>query len=255
MEDLKPLLRRDASEIVSASTQGLGSLSELVAKTASQKGYSEEIIRRLVAETNKTFLEKTAQTDFPLAQVEEVFEALYSSPANLTKVAYTYPEYERHEPNFDWFEKSASLTQSNNEKPDDFRHVYRELARKETGRLQHKRASLHQASKDSYEKASNNIAFLKTLGYSETELHDSLNSKGVSTDVCKYASDIYKNISKSANTFVNRAHYETESYLEGVKESLVKFASEFTQFQQTDKEYIHAKKMQDEVYKQARILI
>lgn len=255
-DDIRPFLRRVANSLV-RNQEPHESLDVCAAKVARAEGLNELNILNLIKEANQAYRSIHSVDDFNKATPEGVYEAMHGSP-NITKVAYTCPEYQPKPYTLDAldFTKSASVAELEESKNlTDFKHVFRELTRKDSYQAKIKKASAHNEAELSYSDAYNNLSVLKTLGYTEQEVCDSLVSRGFNKSNCKYASDIYKAISKTASSGSDRKLYNTEGLLIGVCESVTKFASSVEELIKANFEYTRAQKAQKITYAQPRIMI
>jgi hypothetical protein len=258
MDNIKPFMNRLGSHIVKMHLQNGEPLTNLVAKTASERNFTDKLTQALTTETNKAYVNLTGNHEFDMASSDGVYNELYGNPnEGLTKVAYAYPEYDSTLAVEEPLSKAASveLTPNVNDKPTDFRHVFRELSRKSAYSAKEKRAHHYLSAQDEYDKISNNVNVLKMLGYSEQEVHDKLLSRGVTSKEASHVMGIWKKSTKTASYGSNRAQYNTEGYFQGVVESSKKLASHLDSFIEADAEFNRATKAQEVTYKQGRILI
>lgn len=252
MKDIRPFIRGLAGQIARESMNTGEKLASLVAKVASSKDMSDDMIKTLNFETNQAFRAIYNKDDFEMSKMPEVIDLMHSGDRSMTKVAYAYREYTVGAPSFD-LGPQVDLLPDNSKS--DFKAVFRELSRKSAHAAKQKRAGAYLNAEEEFSKALGNIGILKTLGLDKSEICDSLSNIGLSSDHIKHASALYDKVDKRASSGSTREYHNVDGYMLGLKESLQKFASFVEEYKEADGEFNRAQKAQEVTYKQERILL
>lgn len=250
MQDLRQYLTNKANQIVKASLNGQGSLTELNIKVAKEDKLNDTTIRTLSGITNQQYIALTNQHEFEPCNADQVFAGLYGAPEVVEKVAYEYPEYypsvnkQNTKPEEVITEKVASSH------PVDVSRMMKDFFVKDEYALRVERAKLHNDCEKYFHKSASIADALKLHGYTNRKLRDSLFTQGFKEASVLNFSEKLLTDSKQlpAGLSIKSANYNTEGMVKELGEASREFLSKYASFAEIDTNYKERMKWRNSIY-------